>query len=599
MVNPYNFVSLEGQCDRTSPDSNEQTYTGVMECSLETLAPLFIPRKANDRDTEFFSYDHKSSSPRPIIPGSSIRGVVRSVYEALTNSCLSTADDENVLYRRTNEPKESPGFVRSKVVEENGKRKTIYELYEAERVMLNSRGIHRDFGCPVQLKDYKTGQKVFVRKTRNTYTTRQNYDTGLYGVEAISNTPQGGYIEGYVLIGEEFGRKKHHDSVFVNHVRIGELIKADYDNLVKVWHLYQTKANGGVNEGRGTYDGYLNANPLPVFFTKAYQDDKGRPRYYLSPACISKEVFMHTISGILKTQGEYQPCNQKSGYCEACRLFGIVDGDGDGAIASRVMFHDANPVNGGADFSSWYGKPRQIILGSPKTTATEFYQVDAGGAYYNYDYKVEYNNRNAIRTPIAAPKLRGRKFYWHSANQANAPEGTNANMANTIHPINSGNRFTFRVSFDRVTSAELKKLKFALGLPFGDQHVHAHKLGHGKPIGYGSVKIAVRETTAYAASGVAALSLSQSPLPDLTWIPSDTTPVRELQKMTDWDDKPADVRYPVFDGEIYRWFAENKNTENGWRKPTFTYVLPTPLANDLDLPNRIQQGRGNRRPARR
>jgi CRISPR/Cas system CSM-associated protein Csm5 (group 7 of RAMP superfamily) len=80
-----------------------------MECTLETLTPLYIPRGARDGDTEFFSYDHDSPSPKPVIPSLSICGVVRSVYEALTNNCLSTADDEQLLYKRTNEPKK-PGL---------------------------------------------------------------------------------------------------------------------------------------------------------------------------------------------------------------------------------------------------------------------------------------------------------------------------------------------------------------------------------------------------------------------------------------------------------------------------------------------------------
>ncbi|GHS92429.1 hypothetical protein AGMMS50276_00290 [Synergistales bacterium] len=583
-VNPYNFVSLGDKCSRPEKgapmpwETDDKKLSGVIECTLETLTPLFIPRGASENDREFFSYDYTSADPKPIIPGSSIRGLIRSVFEALTNSCLSTVDEETILYKRTNEPKKA-GLI--------FKKEDKYELYDAERVMLNTRG-HRTFGTPLTLDAYKTGDRVWITKTVTAYRTPYIPNHGVTSIVPFDSPKPANAEEGYVLIGEAFLRK-HHDSVFIKGKFIADVTES-YKNLEKVWQLYQTKANGGVNEGSGNYRGYIKAEPLPVFFTET---SSGSGKYYLSPACITKEVFYNTISTILEKQGGYQPCDSKTGYCEACRMFGTVDGESKSAIASRVSFRDAAPVSS----SGWYDTPRNIILGGPKITATEFYLQDTGAAAFNYDYDINYTYKtngkvdNTTRTPNV-PKLRGRKFYWHSTRQEEAADNANVKMAKQIHPVKAGEKFTFFVNFDRVTADELSKLKLALTLAFGDEKEYTHKLGHAKPIGYGSVKIGVGKIRAYDLDSEFNLTSTEQPIAE--WTPKSTTPIGELKKMLCWSDKPDNVNYPRLDGEIYKWFAKNKSTENSAFQPQFSNVLPSPLSPNAELSSDFAKGGGNR-----
>ena len=135
-VNPYNFIPLQSGCKRESKEYKERkgNLTGWMECQLETHKPLFIPNTSsvyedekgekhsdvfqkrvieNEKEQiinsyEFFSYTDLSSlhegesitPPESVIPGSEIRGMIRSAFEAVTNSCLSTIDDTQVLFKR-------------------------------------------------------------------------------------------------------------------------------------------------------------------------------------------------------------------------------------------------------------------------------------------------------------------------------------------------------------------------------------------------------------------------------------------------------------------------------------------------------------------
>ena len=69
----------------------------------------------------FFSYkddqvinkeDYKNRSfTAPVIPGSEIRGMLRSAFEAVTNSCFSTTDNELLLSKRSSAPLNEYGLL--------------------------------------------------------------------------------------------------------------------------------------------------------------------------------------------------------------------------------------------------------------------------------------------------------------------------------------------------------------------------------------------------------------------------------------------------------------------------------------------------------
>ena len=104
VVNPYNFVPLEHAPSRTALDAyyTGKLLTGRLDYTLTTDTPLLIPDSAKVVKDE--KIDHKRypffrlPDGTPAIPGSEMRGAMRGVYEAVTNSCLS------VLLDSTEEP---------------------------------------------------------------------------------------------------------------------------------------------------------------------------------------------------------------------------------------------------------------------------------------------------------------------------------------------------------------------------------------------------------------------------------------------------------------------------------------------------------------
>ena len=106
-VNPYNFIDVDwNNTARADVKENEGNLTGVIKCKLTSVSPLAIPGDIIKRiplgDDEYhYEYEFmKSPAGKYMIPGSSIRGVIRSVYEAVTNSCFVTANDNTTFTQR-------------------------------------------------------------------------------------------------------------------------------------------------------------------------------------------------------------------------------------------------------------------------------------------------------------------------------------------------------------------------------------------------------------------------------------------------------------------------------------------------------------------
>ncbi|MDL1968559.1 MAG: RAMP superfamily CRISPR-associated protein [Deltaproteobacteria bacterium] len=97
-INPYNFVPLEPDKPVRSEGYpgrlkfHEGRYSGMFKCTLEALGPLISidQRKSGKEKIKVFNF-LKNYQHNPIIQGSSLKGMIRSIYEAITDSCMTLA----------------------------------------------------------------------------------------------------------------------------------------------------------------------------------------------------------------------------------------------------------------------------------------------------------------------------------------------------------------------------------------------------------------------------------------------------------------------------------------------------------------------------
>lgn len=610
-VNPYSFIdlihALKKRFNNYRDLKAKGNLTGWLECKLETKTPIFIPnttktfmQKVSDGEMkcyDFFSYNdlNQQSATRiedlplfePIIPGSEIRGMIRSAFEAVTKSCLSTIDDEQLLYKRVQTPAK-PGPAR--LVFENNQ----WKIIECTKYRLPKSWISQKFPkILINGQDYNEGQEVFV-----------SVHPKNFKVIAISPTKSGNLKPGFLHIGE-YNDNKNYEAIFVpqqqpnkqyvlNNLFSNDMIPKMLANLLENVLLYRAKQNKTKNHQQYrhfplderslqravrlaqrhdiTAEQFAASLPNKVF---AYLNGaliyfvKRRgihgERWYLSPAAIGREVFYNKLTDLIK---EFTPCTRIDQCCETCALFGMVGMEAnvkqeDRAAASRVCFTDAH-VQGAHQF----GQPQTLQeLASPKLSATEFYLKKPQGAdVWNYDYAVNWRNAKEGLANYQ-PEIRGRKFYWHHAPTTMSPYLDDPDSATIRHvhvrPLNYG-KFTFKVYFNNITETELQKLLWVLEI--GGRESHAHKIGMGKPLGLGSVQIrvdAIKQREVRIDAQTVAYALNDVTKPDYAMIAQkfiNPTILEEFLKITDFDHAFPNVAYPNNEqGEAYyEWFMANK-----------------------------------------
>lgn len=253
-------------------------------------------------------------------------------------------------------------------------------------------------------------------------------------------------------------------------------------------------------------------------------------------------------------QGQ-KPCQDNNNLCAACRLFGMsLPGSRNVLFQGKVYISDL-PVVG----SPATPQPVEVSPGAPKPEHRAFYRHPCCRKYY-------YHQRQT----------------WSNIVNRTAQQ----RMIRNIRPLPVGTEFELNIRCDNMTDAELGLLLYCLelekdlvagvededGRPItlhGDLH---HKIGGGKPLGYGSVAVEIaptREDFYEPGQRYRSLGGQASPLSEDRWQKVRTEMARyhlggDYDSDLLWDVRamllfpgqdtpdPRNYKYPGF-----QWFKEN------------------------------------------
>ena len=89
---PYKFVPFNKEISRTNPirhngENNKKAYSGKLKITIETFTPIHIGQGSYSFDKAGVIVNFIRRNNRITIPGSSFKGMLRSVYEAFSESC--------------------------------------------------------------------------------------------------------------------------------------------------------------------------------------------------------------------------------------------------------------------------------------------------------------------------------------------------------------------------------------------------------------------------------------------------------------------------------------------------------------------------------
>lgn len=109
-VNPYTFVPLSKQVLRRCPSGHDGTapsFSGRISLTWKLVSPLLLPAWPGDLSANRSPWlERENRKAKVRIPGSSIKGAVRSLHEAMFNGCFRVVDEDFVPAYR--EPASTP-----------------------------------------------------------------------------------------------------------------------------------------------------------------------------------------------------------------------------------------------------------------------------------------------------------------------------------------------------------------------------------------------------------------------------------------------------------------------------------------------------------
>ncbi len=606
-INPYNFVRylpapnipahdhdarLLGRC-MPPPHDRFVGLSGRITCILKAATPLFISDSHDVRVTPIVSstnksFDHKSYrffqyEGRDAIPATSLRGMIRSLFEAVTNApfCIFNGD-ERLEYRI--DPDEArrfkPGIVRSLP---QGDDLGVIELCEEAKIGAyygdsDQNVLHGNWRCGEEAfaiigRDKNNVPKVEVLKRRR---------------EAFPDTVQP--VHGWVKKTGRTIETKRNESFFFFKNGSGKEVffdaerEADF-NAILYAQLYER------SEDFHTEVQSERLAPGNLVYVELEPNNNRQVRN-IALVKVARLRYRHSIGNLLPEH--LQPSTQYDQLDIASRVFGWVKGQSPDnptervAYAGRVRFSHAVLTE---DAGIYAEEIPLAILSSPKPTTTLFYLRKMQGEWSEADRK---KPGAAAKTGYDGPnQLRGRKFYRHHGAQLNRLEYERADCRRdhqnrSVRGVRApGNVFCFTIDFHNLAPVELGALLWTLNLSSEERCFF--RLGYAKPLGFGSVRLEVEEVelldlgTRYASLRSSGWRRAKT-LERSTWIerfakamercygqPLEMLPnICDLKALLSEPNPAWPVHYPRTtlspdpDGRNFEWFVANKSKS---RKP--------------------------------
>lgn len=166
--------------------------------------------------------------------------------------------------------------------------------------------------------------------------------------------------------------------------------------------------------------------------------------------------------------------------CPICSIFGITTESGF-SFSGRLSFEDTKKI--------------KVELKEHKIPRPDEPRVYRRSFYFKNPRSLPppdiQKGEHTIKT-FEGGEYNGRKFYLHSKDGKISPGDFES-----IYSAPKDTTFTFKVHFKNLSEDDLAKFLFAINL---DENTY-HKLGYGKPIGMGSVKITINYVKTYKTGG--------------------------------------------------------------------------------------------------
>jgi CRISPR-associated protein (TIGR03986 family) len=453
-------------------------YSGVLNYTLTNATPLCVGGEQEQCEGKPSLVKWvKDPMGNPVIPGSSLKGMIRSVLEISSFGKFSAIDDSHFSYRDVS----SKSAYLSDVVQNHNvqaawlkfdslrQRWTLTSCDFAKikhsdlKSALNKNIMNAD-NAVIKYKQFPLSQKITIntvvkegKQGKVTWSKDINQGSVSAHIVFCNNRIKGtGKLEDYEF-SYCFFNKKNEAQVSIDDLdnKANKLFASHNEEQVEYLLHNQSVENG-----------------IPVF---ALFEKKSNKLHSLGLAKMPRVLYNNAAKDLADQQ--QTKARTSPHYFDLSELmFGTLREKGF-SLKSRVTFSDAILVNSNGLMTS-----KDVILNSPKATFKGAYleQSKAG----DYD---DYNNGQA--------KISGWKRYItqndFKENPNFDPKATyNAKVNTQIELLNKNSQFNGKIFFHNLKEEELGALLWTIQLGDDEQSKDQyHGLGHGKSLGAGAVQL--------------------------------------------------------------------------------------------------------------
>src|SRR5947209_5426757 len=492
---PYNFVPLPDQpwkAITTVPSHasfDPALNSGVLEIELLAKTDFYI-RGMWSLDDFLKNPDTKPVQKSPFqvhgklrLPGSSLRGMFRTMVEIISGSPLDDFINDTQLFFRTVASVADPKNTRSFEPHARTYKKRLLDL-EKQKLTVQAGYLYasRDEWYIQPANRDANGHQYYRYRTSETWLRKPvRFDVD---EDYARIGPQGKHPGWLVCSGSIYGKKKQ-----------WVVAEEDKDPRKRVMIPYAGKShlNGShslLDDVRAYKEGGISKEIIKNGFE--YTDRcHGVPCFYVTWNDRQEQrhiSFGHTpyfrLPYIDRAPDGSPEQNSRKGREDqldmARAIFGWVSkSPGKASMRGRVIFEDGFLISSASE--ALRSKTYRTILGQPKPTTYQHYLVQPS------DRPADIVHWDGTCNDDHAPIIRGHKLYWHrpGAEVREPEEGKGDTVATEFRPAVKGALFRARIRYDNLQLHELGALLAAIQLPQGC----AHHVGMGKPLGLGSFQV--------------------------------------------------------------------------------------------------------------
>lgn len=540
---PYNFVELpekvvDVEAERLPGGDcyHLDRHTGVIKCILTTESPLYtrcgwIPEDFAEHGSKSFhelppaiqkkraNFFFNPITQRPVIPGSSIRGMLRTLVEIVSFGKIDRVSDaQKFFFRAVAAEKEDPLAEPYKKTLKKVQAGYLVEREDGWYIRPAKKVDNLSF---VWIKDELVRETIdnFIPLTSEQYYPQYKINIS-FGDTVLKN-------------GRRFARKI---SVKPNQYQyVGVLVTSG--NMAETGEASQTKRKNHCliqepdseasllrisNDAIRDYCGSLTTfQKQPPNFTeqKGVLVDR-RCIFYCEPQETGEDVnlfgqspnfripFSPDRNGKAATARDFIPPHLKDTKDQpvildiAEAMFGFVRRDkqtkqSQQGRSGRIFIGDAilQPEQEAAIQSSLDQEAQEILLSSPKPTTFQHYLVQPEAKQKTLKH---YASSPPKEGQPGDTVIRGHKLYWHKEYKGLSVPEKSDSQTSLIKPLDTGIEFTFDIRFENLSDVELGALLWVLSLSSDKSEMlqtgkanerYCFSLGMGKPLGMGAVTI--------------------------------------------------------------------------------------------------------------